>query len=680
MKTSLKAFGGLSRLKRTYYSIYGTFKLRLRPIMLTDEDLLFLLDGNFKDIDNFIHHIRERQFPKFFIDVTQKEEIISLINRYFPTTVKETIKQADLYCNHIFDLLGSGPKFVGYSENSKKINWHIDFKVNRKWPLRHYKSYDTMELGKPSDIKVPWELSRFQHLAVLGKAYWFTGNEKYAEEFVNQINDWIDQNPVGLGVNWICAMEVAIRAINWILGYHFFRNSPKLTDVFLKRFLKSLFLHGQYIMENLEYGEITTNHYLSDIVGLLYLGVMFPEFKSSETWREFAVKELISEIEKQVFDDGVDFENSTGYHRLVLELFFAAAFLCKINGIGLPQKFWDKLEKMFDYVLYYLKPNGRAPIIGDNDNGRLFVFKERDINDHSYLLTLGALMFNKSAYKLNTVSLAEEGLWYFGPAAIEKYSRLKLQRKTIQSKAFKQAGVYILRNKRIYIFVTSFNCRAGVNKQIHAHNDDLSFELNVDGQDVIVDPGSYVYTSNFALRNLFRSTKFHNTVMIDRTEIKKFAGFWSLSCNSKPRLLNWISSKEEDILEVEHYGYSWLKQPVTHRRKFRLGKNQNILEIVDIFEGVGQHIFEFYFHFSPGVRVTYTGSDQLHITIHSKSIVLKYHDYFDDLSIENGYYSPSYGIKIKAPYIKFTKYGITPFKTSFKIIIADTMTKAECRK
>ena len=41
----------------------------------------------------------------------------------------------------------------------------------------------------------------------------------------------------------------------------------------------------------------------------------------------------------------------------------------------------------------------------------------------------------------------------------------------------------------------------------HAHNDIFSIELNVDGKDIIIDPGSFVYSSNETVRNQFRSVK-----------------------------------------------------------------------------------------------------------------------------------------------------------------------------
>jgi len=74
-------------------------------------------------------------------------------------------------------------------------------------------------------------------------------------------------------------MDVAIRAVNWIWGYYFFCHSETLTKDFKIKFFKSLFLHGRHIINNLEFGRIRGNHYLSDIAGLIYLGIFFKKPK-----------------------------------------------------------------------------------------------------------------------------------------------------------------------------------------------------------------------------------------------------------------------------------------------------------------------------------------------------------------------------------------------------------------
>jgi len=52
----------------------------------------------------------------------------------------------------------------------------------------------------------------------------------------------------------------------------------------------------------------------------------------------------------------------------------------------------------------------------------------------------------------------------------------------------------------------------------HKHNDDLSFELCVHGKTFIVDPGTYSYTADPVMRDLFRSVESHNVVQVDGKE------------------------------------------------------------------------------------------------------------------------------------------------------------------
>jgi hypothetical protein len=251
--------------------------------------------------------------------------------------------------------------------------------------------------------------------------------EKYAREFVNQISDWIDANPVELGVNWSCTMDVAIRAVNWIWGYNFFCNSPSLTNEFKLKLFKSLYLHGRHIVNNLEFGQIRGNHYLSDIAGLVYLGIFFHETKEGKKWLKKGLSALEEEMKFQVYPDGVGFECSISYHRLVAELFISTTLLCRKNGITFPEWYMTRLERMIEFVMYYTKPDGTAPQIGDNDDGRLHILSNYgnwNRLDHRYLLSVGAVLFKRSDFKEAAGECQEEAFWLVGVEGLSVYKAL----------------------------------------------------------------------------------------------------------------------------------------------------------------------------------------------------------------------------------------------------------------
>src|SRR4030095_4405607 len=181
-----------------------------------------------------------------------------------------------------------------------------------------------------------------------------TGNEELAREFFNQLDSWREQNPIGFGANWSCAMEVALRAMNLLAAFTLFRRSAEVNDERLLQFLALLEQHGSHIQRNLEFSYIATgNHYLSDVVGLLWIGIMLPELRLASEWREWAFAELLREMDKQVLDDGGDFEASTGYHRFVLELFLYSFILCKRNELSIDDRHWQKLKLMLNYLKAY---------------------------------------------------------------------------------------------------------------------------------------------------------------------------------------------------------------------------------------------------------------------------------------------------------------------------------------
>lgn len=643
-----------SRLRRMYNLAYGS---------IATVYYKSIWNLNYKESYTNIDTIKEIKSPISLLTSKDKDAGINLMKNLFPESQSKIIQSADTVCNHIFDLLGSGPKFLGV-----EINWHLDFKVNRTWALIHPKAIDVDELNKPSDIKIPWELSRCQHFVTLGQAYWLTQDEKYAYEFKSSVESWIKSNPYKLGVNWLCTMDVAIRVANWILSWHFFKNSSVFDEKFMNKFLNIIHLHGKHIINNLENkGKVTTNHYLSDIVGLLYIAVNFPEFDESRSWKEFAIKELKKEMKKQVNPDGMDFEGSTCYHRLVLELFFFSALLTITNDDSFDKdyekaarkifgnEYVDRLCKMFKFVLYALKPNGMMPQIGDNDNGRLFILSEKEILDMRYLLNLGAIFFNEPKFKINEFGFTEDAFWVFGEEGYKRWESLKVYSiKNLKSKDFPDSGIYVIRDDLVYVIIHLVsNGQGGIGG--HSHNDVLSFELNVNGKDFIVDPGSCCYTCDYKKRNLFRGSAYHNTVVVDGEGINRFKEkeIFGISDYAKPKVLKWETGKDYNTFVAEHYGYKRLYNPVIHKREMIYFKKERKIKVKDRFTGEGKHKFQWNLILSPEIKKD--------LTISSKELQWQKEDTF---------YSPEYGAIKKTKKLTVAVETTIPYETEFEMHLA----------
>lgn len=590
---------------------------------------------------NLEKHFFKRKEPRFF----EKGFLEELANQNF------IIDNADRVCNNEFAFLGINPKVL------KNIYWNQDIKSGHTWPDIFYldlREKFIKDYNKGWDIKMVWELSRFQYAVPLALAFYKTGEEKYLKKWQELILDWIEKNPVYFGPNWINAMEAAIRVCNWIFSWEIIiaRNKKQetknnLEKKFLEKFLSSLVEHGKFIYRNLEYAPMRSNHYLSDIVGLVYLGIMFPEFKESKKWLKKGLRALEEEMKFQIYNDGVDYELSISYHRYVTELFLWTGRLCMMNNINLSLEFWKKLEKMVEFSRYYTKPNGFAPQIGDSDDGRLHIVWEDFYNwkkrNHFALFKLSDYIFS------NKNVIASEAL--------------------VDSKSFSEGGLYIMRDKDFYLITGRNRCCYGKGGS-HIHNDILSFELSMFGDDFIIDSGTYVYTSDFKERNRFRKTKAHNTVLIDHQEQNPISKDPFYIEQTGELIVNkWGIEEEQIILDAEHNCYKRLRCPVIHNRLFCFDKKKRILDIKDKFRGKGDHELEWNFHLSPEVKVWLKEEkpDQKEIILirNDGSLVFSAPKILNCVIIEDKV-SPSYGIKVPAKTIRFTGFLKQGFPREYK--------------
>ncbi|HKY43484.1 MAG TPA: alginate lyase family protein, partial [Pyrinomonadaceae bacterium] len=338
----------------------------------------------------------------------------------------------------------------------------------------------------------------------------------------------------------------------------------------LSFFLHLLQRHGSYIRRNLEFSYIaTSNHYLSDVVGLLWLGLMLPELRDAREWRDFGLDQMLREMDKQVLSDGADFEASTGYHRFVTELLLYSFLLCRANNVQIEQRYWSKLHQMLVYIRAYLRPDGFAPLIGDTDSGRVLPIGHRSARDHAYLLDIGPEVQHTG------------------------------------SQGFPDAGIYIMREGDLYLCFNASD--AGINgRGSHGHNDALSIEVSAGGRAFIVDPGTYVYSADLQKRHEFRSTAYHSTVQIDGKEQNTTDPTtpFVIGNEAKPRVLEWKTGEDVDKIVAEHYGYS----PLIHRRSVTFNKRERSWLIEDEFFGDGEHVYEIRFHFDAGLDVSVRGA------------------------------------------------------------------------
>jgi hypothetical protein len=563
--------GGIwRRVKKRAWQFAQRIQVRITNASFEKLNFRLSLVSDIPDESALIKRIKQGPYAVFFIDDQKKEWITRQFRNLCPGEEENVMRAANLVCQHVFDLLGSGPCALG-----QEIDWQLDFKSGHRWNEKaFYQDLHPAPYPGGYDIKVPWELSRCQHFAWLGQAYWLSADETYAREFCSQVERWISNNPPQLGVNWVCAMDVGIRAVNWLWGYAYFRHSPSLSDEFHLRFYHSLLEHGRHIMHNLEYSEaLTSNHYLSDLVGLIYLGVLLPELKEAQTWQDFGLRELESEMFKQVYPDGVDFEASTNYHRLTTELFLSATILAKINGKVFSPEYLARLERMVAVLGLIMRPDGTTPVIGDQDNGRLHRLKVwgnpiLEWSDFRPLFAAGAIWFQKPVNIQFTNTDLAEAFWLTGPESVRQYQQN--QQKTMPlppaSALLPDGGWAVLRDHDNYLMIKVGS--VGQNGQGgHSHNDSLNIEVFAGSQTWIVDPGTFVYTADYETRHTFRQTQAHNTVSITRYEqsLIDVKSPFRVEAPSKTKIIHWETCDNFSLIAAEVL-YAGNSPAIAHRR------------------------------------------------------------------------------------------------------------------
>jgi len=488
----------------------------------------------------FARYLRARPGPRWHFDWRERPQHATR-----PTGVNT--READRVVAHELTSVG-----VPY-----QFGPHIDWSIN------------------PTKLKYcewTWQLSRHPFWSTLGRAYWDTGDEVYAREFVAQITGWITDNPVPVhdsgnrtGSRWR-TIEAGIRMFSsWPDCYFRFLSSPSFTDDALVLMVKSMVEHARHLLAN-----PTSNNWLAmEMNGLFHVGVLFPEFKESSVWRDTAAKRLYDEVNIQVYPDGAQVELATGYHGVSLHNFLGTLKLAELNRITLPGDYAARLERMYDYYLKLAMPDGLYPALNDAGWGDC----RRSLQD-------GAERFPQ---RLDWRWLASRGREGTAPA--------------FTSVSFPYAGWAVMRSgwgaEDLYLHYEYGPFGAG-----HQHEDKLSLVMHAFGRRLLTEGGVYAYDSS-PWRRYVLSTRAHNTIMVDSQEQRR-SGLRETYVTKEPLPNRWTSTPQFDFAEGwfdEGYGAK-RDRTVTHRRAVLFIKPEYWLIIDRLSPSDGAvHRYEAIFHF-----------------------------------------------------------------------------------
>jgi len=423
--------------------------------------------------------------------------------------------------------------------------------LNPITPLKHWTSYHSRMLNG-EDIKPIWELGRFGWATVLARAYWLSGEERYAEGFWKLTERFFAANPVNMGPQWSSGQEVALRLIALGFCTSLVADSIHSSTERKASLAASLAAHAERIPPTLLYARAqNNNHLLSEALGLYTAAALLPQHRKAADWQRVGRRFFVEGLMAQIGEDGSYVQQSTNYQRLMLQLGMWAVIVADVLGETWPNPMMENLIKATKWLRSLLdEDSGQTPNLGPNDGAYILPLSVLPFEDYRPILQAASLNFLGSP-ALKAGIWDEMALW-FGQA------------KTKKAREPRGATNQVLRlegkNSWAYFRVAHFNERPG-------HADQLHVDLWWRGLNIAQDAGSYLYTAPAPWDNALASTRTHNTVTVNGKEQMRRTGRFLWLDWAQGKVISTRQTRDGKLVSASasHDGYQHLG--VIHRRE-----------------------------------------------------------------------------------------------------------------
>lgn len=389
-----------------------------------------------------------------------------------------------------------------------------------------------------------FNLHYLEFLIPLAAAYREKREPRYYECFRGYADRWILDNQEGSGDGWH-PYTISLRLTNlWICMDGFEEILRKDTE-FVQRLNDSMYAQYLHLQKKLE-RHLLGNHYFENLKAVV-LGALY--FQETAVFRRYE-RLLLKETNEQILPDGLHYERSLMYHKIILEDLIRVA---KAAGGDMRGTLVPVMQRMADAAYSLEEGMGRTPLF--NDAGDNVARTLRSL--------LGALK--------------------------DEFGIMPKRRSS-----FPAAGYYCLQGGDLRLLLDAGQIAPDYMAG-HGHCDGLSFELSLKGEPLFVNSGTGQYQGR--LRSYFRSTAAHNTVLIDGREQSE--------CWGEHRVGRRITDVSGGCGADRVEGFLKTCAGSAHKRSIRIkactaGEE---LEIRDRVKGYAQA----YFHLAPGYEYVEDG-------------------------------------------------------------------------
>lgn len=359
--------------------------------------------------------------------------------------------------------------------------WHRNAFTGFEYPRAHW---TCIEDNAPAhgDIKDVWELSRFPFTYLLARAYVLTGDDRYVEAWWGAVEDWARENPPNLGVNWRCGQEASLRGISLCFGLSVFADHPATDDARLDLVNRIIGASVDRVRPTVGYAlSQRNNHAVSELAFLLSVG--------ADGDRQL-LRLLLEVLADQFYPDGSYSQQSFTYQRLAGQALQWLLATRPDLPPGARSRVVDSLARSRDFLDRCSDPvSGWMPNYGANDGAQLFHLSGAHYRDfRPFLASLGLPLGHRHQ---------EAAIWLSTTDVTE-----------LETDACRQPSTYYtLRGPRSLAFT-----RLGMGHHRPGHADQQSFDLWLDGHNVVPDAGTFRYTAREPWGNPFTGPAAHVTL------------------------------------------------------------------------------------------------------------------------------------------------------------------------
>lgn len=540
-------------------------------------------------------------------------------------------------------------------------------------------------LNTAHDNEWSWSLYRFIFWQPLARAYALTGDERYPAEALYQLKGFLKAWPLEDMLRDEDAyiekhkyphypwrhIETAMRLYTaFIPCMTAFRESPTFDADAWSIFLGTVCDHADYLVSHYSNHNKSSNWLTMETGALLQTAIMYPELKHADEWFKHGYQRVMHEMRYSFDNDGVHMERTPIYHMVAAISYMQCNRLCELNNIPIAPYAQETITRACEFIMRQIKPDFSNPMIGDADRNDLCDRRSDTSVYEGMNLSMDPFDLNemRAFFRLMYEQTGREDFLWFATGRQQGHAPEE------RNYSMKEAGIHIMRTgweaDDSYFHIHGVQLERG-EVSTHSHNDQCHFELQIKGEDILLDGGRYIYNQSIwkNWRHYFLSACAHNTLYMDDLTMGAVPGV-TRTRGVRTFLHRFEENDQYAVIDVSHNGYVFTDDPVYHRRlAIRLEDDVYVLDDRITGLGLSEHDFRLFFNFAPGQLTgegdqwtyqTAKGTAYQFAAIHDKPMdAVMLHGSEDPIG---GWVSYGYSLRTPAPQLQLRTKGPAPFR------------------